>query len=61
MKLAQVKYRCKCGEITQVYVWDNEIAHKRVKCSCKAVMDGSNVVKPEKMQLTAIRTDTKNR
>ena len=61
-KLARRNYRCKCKVIVEEYVWDNEIRDKQIECpKCKTML-GFDQIRVEKVvQITSIRTPTKNR
>lgn len=57
---AKREYLCKCGTISEYYVWQSLIEATKVKCkNCGKYLDIKNL--KVKTQLTSIRTDTKNR
>lgn len=59
---AKRKYKCKCGTITECYVWQSDLEKHNLKCNkCSELIGYDHMVKEVKPQLTSIRTDTKNR
>ncbi|MEY4334774.1 MAG: hypothetical protein RLZZ196_3524 [Bacteroidota bacterium] len=57
---AKREYQCKCGRITEQYVWQSLLEATKVKCfKCGTYLDIKNL--KVKTQLHSIRTDTKNR
>jgi len=57
---AKREYKCKCGVITEDYVWQSLLEVTKVKCfKCGNQLTIKNI--PSKVQVHSIRTDTKNR
>lgn len=55
-------YKCKCGNVQEEYVWQNELVLGKFKCkSCSGVLNYNNLQKNEVNKSAAIRTPTKNR
>ena len=58
----QRTYKCRCGESTKEYVWDNELDKTKIKCSeCSKILSIKNLVNQNKADAVSIRTPTKNR
>ena len=56
------EYKCKCGNIQEEYVWQNELVLGKFKCnSCSSILNYVNLQKKEVPQTPSIRTPTKNR
>jgi phage FluMu protein Com len=61
-KYAPLKYKCpKCKKVQKHYTWDNEKDNIYHKCDCGRVLNINNIYKDIPIQLTSIRTETKNR
>ena len=57
---AKREYQCKCGKISEQYVWQSLLEATKVKCfKCGTYLDIKNL--KIKAQLHSIRTETKNR
>ena len=55
-------YSCKCGRLTEDYVWESQLPKHKVKCfQCGKSLSYDNLLKKEAAQSAAIRTPTKNR
>ena len=55
-------YSCKCGRLTEDYVWESELSKHSVACfKCGTKLGVDNLKKKEAAQSAAIRTPTKNR
>lgn len=61
-KYKQRNYKCSCGAELKEYVWDSDLEKSEFVCTqCESKITAKNLVTETKQQLTAIRTDTKNR
>ena len=59
---AKREYKCKCGRITEDYVWQSLLEFHKVACfKCGKELSIESLKVKEKTQLPSIRTDTKNR
>jgi hypothetical protein len=59
---AKREYKCKCGRITEDYVWQSLLEFHKVACfKCGKLLGIESLKVKEKTQLPSIRTDTKNR
>jgi hypothetical protein len=59
---AKREYKCKCGRLTEDYVWQSLLEFHKVKCfKCGKQLNIDSLKVKEKTQLPSIRTDTKNR
>jgi len=59
---AKREYKCKCGRITEDYVWQSFLEFHKVACfKCGKELSIESLKVKEKTQLPSIRTDTKNR
>ena len=55
-------YLCKCGRITEDYVWESQLTNHEVKCfQCAKSLGHKDLKKKEVPQMASIRTPTKNR
>jgi len=55
-------YKCKCGNLTEDYVWSSSIKEHTIKCDkCNKAIAYDNLVVNKVAQSAAIRTPTKNR
>jgi len=55
-------YLCKCGRLTEDYVWESQLPNHEVKCfQCAKSLGYKNLKKKEVPQSASIRTPTKNR
>lgn len=60
-QLKERKYLCECGSEFKEYVWDNDLDKYSFKCPCKRTITKDNLIKEKKVEVQAIRTETKNR
>ena len=59
---AKREYKCKCGRITEDYVWQSLLEFHKVQCfKCDKLLGISNLKVKEVPQMASIRTPTKNR
>lgn len=55
-------YTCKCGRLTEDYVWQSELAKHKVNCfKCGKELTIDNLKAASAVQVASIRTPTKNR
>ena len=55
-------YLCKCGRLTEDYVWESQLPTHEVECfQCAKSLGIKNLKKKEVPQMASIRTPTKNR
>lgn len=55
-------YLCKCGRLTEDYVWESLLPTYKVKCwQCAKYLGIESLKKKEVPQTASIRTPTKNR
>lgn len=55
-------YLCKCGRLTEDYVWESQLPTHEVKCfQCAKSLGIKDLKKKEVPQSASIRTPTKNR
>ena len=55
-------YTCKCGRLTEDYVWQSELAKHKVNCfQCGKELTIDNLKVASAVQVASIRTPTKNR
>ena len=55
-------YTCKCGRLTEDYVWQSELAKHKVNCfKCGKELTIDNLKAAAAVQVASIRTPTKNR
>jgi transcription initiation factor IIE alpha subunit len=54
-------YTCKCGSITEGYVWFNEIKETKFKCTKCGKSVGYDNLEKKVDSIISIRTPTKNR
>lgn len=56
------EYKCKCGRITEDYVWQSLLEFHKVNCfQCGQSLGLKDLKTKEMTQVTSIRTPTKNR
>lgn len=56
------EYLCKCGKITQDFVWASKLTTHELSCFwCWKGLNYDNLVNKKTPQTTSIRTPTKNR
>lgn len=56
------EYKCKCGRITEDYVWQSLLKFHKVNCfKCGKSLGLKDLKTKEMTQVTSIRTPTKNR
>lgn len=59
---AKREYKCKCGRLTEDYVWQSELAKHKVNCfQCGKELTIDNLKAAAAVQVASIRTPTKNR
>jgi len=59
---AKREYKCKCGVITEDYVWQSLLEVTKVNCfKCGKELNFKNLKTKEVPQAVSIRTPTKNR
>jgi hypothetical protein len=59
---AKREYQCKCGRITEDYVWQSLLEFHKANCfKCGKELSIESLKVKVKTQLPSIRTDTKNR
>ena len=57
---AKRQYKCKCGRLTEDYVWQSLLEFHKLSCfKCGKELTHKNIA--VKVQVPSIRTDTKNR
>lgn len=55
-------YTCKCGRLTEDYVWQSELSEHKVNCfKCGKELTIDNLKAAAAVQVASIRTPTKNR
>lgn len=55
-------YKCKCGSNEEQFVWESDIKKHKFKCSkCQKEITFVQLIINKTVQLTAIRTPTRNR
>ena len=55
-------YLCKCGRLTEDYVWESQLPNHEVKCfQCAKSLGFKDLKTKEVPQTASIRTPTKNR
>ena len=55
-------YTCKCGRLTEDYVWQSELSKHKVSCfKCGKELSIDNLKVAAAVQTASIRTPTKNR
>ena len=55
-------YKCKCGRLTDDFVWESELPKHQVKCfQCAKPLAFKDLKKVDVPQTASIRTPTKNR
>ena len=55
-------YTCKCGRLTEDYVWQSELTKHKVNCfQCGKILGIDNIKASAAIQVASIRTPTKNR
>ena len=55
-------YTCKCGRLTEDYVWQSELTKHKVACfKCGKELTIDNLKAAATVQVASIRTPTKNR
>ena len=60
--LKERKFKCECGEEMKEYVWDSDLDSCEFPCKkCHKILNNSDIVREEKVEVQGIRTPTKNR
>ena len=60
--IAKRLYKCKCGVISEEYVWSSEIRGKEFECvKCGKSLGFNNIKVDKVVSIVSIRTPTKNR
>ena len=55
-------YKCKCGRLTEDYVWQSELIKHKLNCfKCGKELNIDNLKAAGAIQVASIRTPTKNR
>ena len=61
-KLAKHVYKCKCGTITETFIWSYELPKHKFNCTkCAKTVDFNNIYIKKVPESTSIRTPTRNR
>jgi hypothetical protein len=56
------EYKCKCGRLTEDFVWESELPKHKVRCfQCNTKIGFESLKTKEVPQTASIRTPTKNR